>query len=163
MATPTELRVLTSQLEEGRAPGDWTRRTVERDVGIAPLKANFADFLQGVHQVFFQTLGEEAEFLLDEIRVGVDFDANGTFRLLGGSEIAHGGGLQLVLRRRRTENTADVQEHHLNTPHSPLRHALLGPSSTGPVEIEGPGGGRIPINADGKVDTGPGPLSVVIA
>jgi hypothetical protein len=168
MPTPTEVRVLTTQLAEERNADDWRRRTIERDVPVSVIQQNFAAFLQVLHAVFFQNVPEKEDLLLDEVHVSAQMDAGGAFRLVSGDAASHGGGVTMILRRRRKELTADVSELHLNTPHEPLNHA--GPTDRRPIQIvgpdelaiplAGPGQSRIPVDLSGTVNPAPGPLTV---
>ena len=157
---PNELKLVTSQLTQSRDSDEWSRRTVETHVATETIRDNFRVFLDQVKDVFFQTLPETESFLLDEIQLTADVSADGDIRLMNSGMQQDHCGIRLTLRRRRSEDTADIQELHLNTPHDPLNHA--GPSGSDPVEISGADGDRIKIDVDGKVNPTPGPLSVTI-
>jgi hypothetical protein len=174
------VRLLTTQLAGERDADEWTRRTIEHDVPVDRLQQNFAGFLANIQAIFFHDLPELNNLLLDEIHIAAEIDGNGQFRLNSGSATPGVGGISLIVRRRRKEDTADISELHLNTPHQSLNVAgpkgttehylavpVAGPLSAAPananlaVPLAGPNQGKISVDLSGQVNPTPGPLTVI--
>jgi hypothetical protein len=109
MATPSELSVITTQLADGRGPGDWQRDTVERPLAIDRIKVGFDAFLAQMTAILDRAESAKmTEFQLEEIHVVAEVGADGDWKLIGGATAAVQGGVRLTLRRRHTLETADL-------------------------------------------------------
>lgn len=168
MPAPNEVRILTTQLQGERDADGWSRRTIEHDVSVSEMKQSFQEFVSVLYEVFFPDERQQAvdmlktrDFVLDEVRIQAEVDGTGRFRLVSGVP-QQGSGITLTLKRRRLEETADVHELHLNTPHTPLHLAGPNVGTDSAVQIVGPNDGRVPVDLTGQVNPTPGVLTVKV-
>src|SRR5262245_7313153 len=109
MAESTELKVITTQLQDRRGAGEWERENIERSIEVGAIKNGFEVFL-GQVKTFLEKSSTltHPEFQLDEVSLMAEVSPEGEFKLIGSATPNSQGGIRLTLRRRHTLDTADL-------------------------------------------------------
>jgi hypothetical protein len=145
--------VITTALAGGRAPDDWQRRRVEKDVRVSDLTEGVDRFVGQMRSMVLKALekgrtlqGDDEkpdnadkleEVILDEMVFHAEVSPEGEFKLLGsGVEMAEGG-VKFVWRRKHIFGTADLSKTLVSSivekgglPNK-LVAALVGPQTEG--------------------------------
>lgn len=146
------LTILTTMLEPGRAPNEWRRQLVERDVPVEQIKGQFDVFLRQMRRIaadatdLGRTLAPGAdadqtgEFLLDEMTFHAELSPEGEFKLIGTGGQPAGAGMTFTWKRKHVFGTADLSKSLLSSVErkNELRSAVVGPKFNDgrPLQVE---------------------------
>src|SRR5438105_4356702 len=107
MADVPSINIISSVLRGGRGPDEWQREEVEKTIPLAQLKQGLDAFVQQLGNMVAIQQGALGDFLLEEVTFTAQVSPDGQFKLLGNQSENCAGGVQFVLRRRHTPQTAD--------------------------------------------------------
>jgi hypothetical protein len=109
VATPDPLRVIASQLADGRGPGEWDRRVVETQLPTQAVRDGLLRFLGQIQEIVQITGGKKlGDFQLEELSFAAEVGPDGEFKLIGTGAAEVAAGIRFTVRRKHQTDTADL-------------------------------------------------------